>query len=242
MFTGIIQAVAEIEYVEDHDAIRTFTIQFPPGFCDDLRVGASVSVDGVCLTATKLLSPDRVAFDVILQSLRVTTLSDCEAGFRVNVERAAKDGAEIGGHPISGHIDFAAVVHSVASLEGNKVLRVTIPEEFRRYLFPKGYVAINGASLTLAEVDRDHGWFEVWLIPETRRMTVFEDKVAGDYLNIEIERQTQVVVDTIRDSVRETLGRLQPVVEALLLDRGVVLEDLLQPGVLAITDHARQRR
>jgi riboflavin synthase len=239
MFTGIIQAVAEIERVEDHDAIRTFIIRFPSGFCDGLQVGGSVSVDGVCLTATELLSSERASFDVILQSLRITTLNDCTPGARVNVERAAKDGAEIGGHPISGHVDFAAEIRSVATLEGNKVLRVAIPWEFIRYLFPKGYVAINGASLTLAEVDRAEGWFEVWLIPETRRMTVFDGKQAGDWLNIEIERQTQIVVDTIRESVRETLGRLQPAVEALFLEKGVNLEELLRPSVVAITSQGR---
>jgi riboflavin synthase len=234
MFTGIIQAVAEIESIDDHDAIRTFTIEFPPRFCEGLFVGASVSVDGVCLTVTKIISPTRASFDVILQSLRVTTLSNCCSGQIVNVERAARDGAEIGGHPISGHVDFSAEIRSIATLEGNKVLRVAIPGEFRRYLFPKGYVAINGASLTLAEVNREDGWFEIWLIPETRRATVFDTKQAGDWVNIEIERNTQVVVDTIRDGVSEILGRLQPAVEALLLERGLRLEDLVQPSVLAI--------
>lgn len=99
MFTGIVQGIATIERVDDHDAIRTFTIRFPEDFCSGLQIGASVSVDGVCLTATELLSGTLASFDVILQSLNVTTLSDCGAGASVNVERAAKDGAEIGGQP-----------------------------------------------------------------------------------------------------------------------------------------------
>ncbi|MNX38280.1 Riboflavin synthase [compost metagenome] len=231
MFTGIVQGVARIAAIEDSQDLRSFTIDFPPGFCDGLVTGASVSVDGVCLTATKLLSPTSIAFDVILQSLNVSTLGDYAVGDFINAERAAKDGAEIGGHPLSGHIDFSAYVISIQASESNRVLRVGIPPEFRRYIFAKGYIAINGASLTVSEVNRTEGWFEVWLIPETRRMTVFEGKKVGDRLNIEIERGTQVVVDTVRESVNESLGKLQPILEALLREKGLTLEELVAPQV-----------
>ncbi|MBY0408869.1 MAG: riboflavin synthase, partial [Burkholderiaceae bacterium] len=106
------------------------------------------------------------------------------------------------------------------------------PEAFRRYIFAKGYIAIHGASLTVAEVNRQEGWFEVWMIPETRRATVFEHKKVGDALNIEIERSTQVVVDTVREAVHESLGRLQPVLEALLKEKGLSLDDFVSPPVL----------
>ena len=119
-----------------------------------------------------------------------------QEGDRANVERAARDGAEIGGHPLSGHVDFTSEVVMVKSSDTNRLMRFSIPEAFRKYVFAKGYIAINGASLTVSEVNRAEGWFEVWLIPETRRMTVFEDKQVGDHVNIEIERSTQVVVDT----------------------------------------------
>jgi riboflavin synthase len=98
-----------------------------------------------------------------------------------------------------------------------------------RYIFPKGYIAINGASLTVSATDTVAGWFEIWLIPETRRMTTFEQKTVGDWLNIEIERGTQVVVDAVRASVEETLGNLRPALEAFLAQRGAVLEDLIVP-------------
>ena len=110
MFTGIVQATATIAALEDRSGLRTFTLEFPPGFCQDLAVGASVSTDGVCLTVTEILSPTQAAFDVMLQSLNVTTLGSYQQGDRVNVERAAKDGAEIGGHPLSGHIDFTGTL------------------------------------------------------------------------------------------------------------------------------------
>lgn len=229
MFTGIVQATATIAAIHDRSGLRTFTLDFPPGFCHDLAIGASVSVDGVCLTVTELLGPTQAAFDVMLQSLNVTTLGSYVQGSRVNVERAAKDGAEIGGHPLSGHIDFTGTLAQRREFDNNLVWRVAVPEPFRRYVFAKGYIAIHGASLTVSEVNRAEGWFEVWLIPETRRATVFEDKQAGDLLNIEIERSTQVMVDTVREAVHESLGALQPVLEALLQEKGLSLDDFIRP-------------
>src|SRR5690606_30491613 len=92
VFTGIIQAVATIAALRDQDGLRTFTMEFPEGFCQDLAVGASVSHDGVCLTVTENLSPTSATFDVMQQSLAITTLGSYKAGAHVNVERAAKDG------------------------------------------------------------------------------------------------------------------------------------------------------
>lgn len=232
MFTGIVQATAGIAAIHDRAGLRTFTLEFPEGFCEDLAIGASVATDGVCLTVTELLSPTRANFDVMLQSLNVTTLGSYAEGDRVNVERAAKDGAEIGGHPLSGHVDFTGTLIGRRESDNNLAWRVAVPEPFRRYVFAKGYIAIHGASLTVAEVNRQEGWFEVWLIPETRRATVFEAKREGDRLNIEIERGTQVVVDTVREAVQESLGRLTPVLEALLKDKGLSLDDLVQPPSL----------
>lgn len=227
MFTGIVQGTGEIVSINDHDGLRTFEIEFPVGFCDAVEIGASISIDGVCLTVTKIISPTRLSFDVIYQSLKITTLGEYALGQHVNIERAAKDGAEIGGHPLSGHVDFFAMVESVSTLEGNKVIRFSVPSQFMRYIFAKGYIAVNGTSLTISDANRQDNWFEVWLIPETRRMTTFEEKKAGDRLNIEIERSTQVVVDTVRETVQETLGKLQPLLEELLKEKGKALDDYL---------------
>ena len=227
MFTGIVQATAAIAAIEDRAGLRTLTLAFPEGFCQDLAIGASVAVDGVCLTVTELASPTQARFDVMLQSLNLTTLGGYAVGARVNVERAARDGAEIGGHPLSGHIDCTAQLVQVREFDNNLVWRLALPEAQRRYIFAKGYVAIHGASLTVAEVDRAAGWLEVWLIPETRRATVFEAKRVGDWLNVEIERGTQVVVDTVREAVHESLGRLQPLLQELLAQKGQSLDDYL---------------
>ena len=223
MFTGIVQGVATVAAITDRPGLRSFTLQFPPGFCAGLEIGASVACDGVCLTVTALSGPEQADFDVMQQSLALTTLGDLKAGSRINVERAAKDGAEIGGHPLSGHIDFTATVAAIRRPENNHVIRIQVPEPWMRYVFAKGYIAINGASLTVAEADRKAGWFEVWLIPETLRMTTFGDKDVGARLNIEIERQTQVFVDTVREAVEERLGPLLPALEKLLAQQGLEL-------------------
>jgi riboflavin synthase len=228
MFTGIVQSIAKIADVTDKNGIRTFIIDFNEGFCTDLEVGASVAVDGVCLTVTELVSDVRVKFDVMLQSLLITTLSEYEKDTSVNVERAARDGAEIGGHPLSGHVDFKVSIININQIEDNYCIRLGLSNEWKRYVFPKGYIALNGASLTISQVNKQDEWFEVWLIPETRRMTVFEAKKEGDHINVEIERGTQVIVDTVRDTLQETLGPLLPLFEKLLLEQGVDIDSLGQ--------------
>ena len=216
MFTGIVQGLAMVAAITERTGLRTFTLAFPAGFCQGLEIGASVSCDGVCLTVTGLHADDRADFDVMQQTLSLTTLATLQIGSRINVERAARDGAEIGGHPLSGHVDFKATLAHVRQPENNHVLRIQVPEPWMRYIFAKGYIAINGASLTVAEVNKQAGWFEVWLIPETLRMTTFGEKSLDAELNIEIERSTQVMVDTVRDAVAEKLGPLMPALEKLL--------------------------
>jgi riboflavin synthase len=235
MFTGIVQGIAAVAALADRPGLRSFTLRFAPAFGAGLAVGASVAVDGVCLTVTALEGEHAARFDVMRQSLALTTLAALREGSRVNVERAAKDGAEIGGHPLSGHVDFTATLAGVRQPENNHVLRIAVPAPWMRYIFAKGYVAVNGASLTVAEAERRPGGageFDVWLIPETLRLTTFADKTVGDALNIEIERSTQVFVDTVRETLQERLGPLLPALEALLRERGASLEELAGPAKL----------
>jgi riboflavin synthase len=226
MFTGIVQGVASVAEITDLPGLRSFALALPPGFDSGLEIGASVACDGVCLTVTALPGAGRARFDVMQQSLALTSLGALAPGSRINVERAARDGAEIGGHPISGHVDCLGTLLQLRRPENNHVLRIAVPASHMRYVFAKGYIAINGASLTVAEADRRARWLEVWLIPETLRMTTFGDKREGDTLNIEIERGTQVVVDTVRDALDERLGPLLPALEALLAQQGGSVDEL----------------
>ena len=231
MFTGIVQAVARVAAIHERPGLRSLRLALPSEFASGLEIGASVACDGVCLTVTALHRDSdpgmtEADFDVMQQSLALTTLGSLAVGSRLNVERAARDGAEIGGHPLSGHVDALGTVLALREPENNRVLRIGVPATHRRYLFAKGYIAVNGASLTMAEVDRREGWFEVWLIPETLRMTTFIEKGLGSGLNLEIERGTQVVVDTVRDALDERLGPLLPALEALLRQQGHSLDEL----------------
>jgi riboflavin synthase len=221
MFTGIVQGTARIADLADRPGLRTFTLAFPAGFCHGLEVGASVACNGVCLTVTSVRPQQEQAdFDGLA------------VGDAINVERAAKDGAEIGGHPLSGHVDFQARLQSIRRPENNHVMRLAVPAPWMRYVFAKGYIAVDGASLTVAEAGRERdgsGWFEVWLIPETLRMTTFGNKREGDAFNIEIERQTQVFVDTVRAAIDERLGPLLPALEKVLAAQGLTVDALAVP-------------
>ena len=236
MFTGIVQGVASVRALADRPGLRSLTLQLPGGFTSDLVPGASVAVDGVCLTVTAVHPGEAADFDVMQQSLSLTTFGALVPGSQVNVERAARDGAEIGGHPLSGHVDFMARLAEVRQPPNNHVLRIEVPAPWMRYVFAKGYIAVNGASLTVAEARREpggSGWFEVWLIPETLRMTTFEAKRAGDALHVEIDRSTQVVVDTVREAIQERLGPLLPALEAFARERGIAVDAWGQRDALA---------
>lgn len=225
MFTGIVKGRAKVADIQRRQGLYSITLQFPEGFDDGIEIGASVAVDGVCLTVTTHTSGS-ASFDVMQESLARTTLINLETGSEVNVERAARDGAEIGGHPLSGHVDCVARIIHIETPENNVVMSFQLEAEWARYVFAKGYIAVNGCSLTVSNMDRQHGRFSVWFIPETLRATTFGGKQVGDLVNIEIERATQVTVDTIRGYLDERLGPLLPRLEALLAVEGASLDQL----------------
>jgi riboflavin synthase len=214
MFTGIVQGLGRIARIERLPGLVCFTITLPEGAERDLRIGASVAVDGVCLTVTSIEGRE-AKFDVMQESLNRTTLGELQQGHAVNIERAAREGAEIGGHPLSGHVDCVVRIADIATPENNRVLTLEVPQPWIRYVFTKGYIALNGASLTVAHVDKRASTFTVWLIPETLRMTTFGEKALGSRINMEIERGTQITVDTIREFLEERLGPLLPQLESL---------------------------
>lgn len=194
MFTGIVQGVATIESVDARPGLTTFTIDFPEGTVDGVTIGASVSIDGTCMTVTAQKGK-RLWFDAMQETLRLTTLGRLMPGSRVNFERAARIGDEIGGHLLSGHVHTTARVVGREQPENNCTLTFQVPEAWRKYLFAKGYIAVNGASLTIGDVE--DGRFNVHLIPETLRATTFADMQVGDEVNIEVDSQTQTIVDTL---------------------------------------------
>ena len=195
MYTGIVQRVMTIKSVEKKSGLNTLFIEFDEFLLTNLIIGASVAVDGVCLTVTRI-DNNIVSFDVMQETLNKTTLGLLNAGSRVNIERSAKQGDEIGGHILSGHIEGTADISKIIETENNYVLEFTCPKDWMKFIFPKGFIAINGASLTVVDTKPD-GWFYVSLIPETLRATTFKEKQVGDKVNIEIDHQTKVIVSTV---------------------------------------------
>ena len=194
MFTGIVQGRATVAEVIDRDGLRALWLDFPAGGLADIAVGASVAVDGVCLTVVDATG-DRARFDCIDETLALTTLGARVPGDAVNYERAASFGDEIGGHLLSGHIVGTAEIRSRTERDGNLELVLHIPPGHIKHVLPKGYVALDGISLTVGRVEGDT--FSVHLIPETRRVTTLDDKLPGHRVNLEVDAMTQAVVATV---------------------------------------------
>ncbi|PUB81299.1 MAG: riboflavin synthase [gamma proteobacterium symbiont of Ctena orbiculata] len=205
MFTGIVQGTAEVVDIKSKEAFRTYRIRLPPTALQGLKPGASVAHNGCCLTVTRI-EDDLVDFDLMQETLRVTNLGAVDIGDRVNFERAARFGDEIGGHAMSGHILCTAEVVNIERSENNYRVRFKLPPQWRHYIFTKGYIGIDGISLTIARVEGDQ--FDVNLIPETLQRTNIGTRKIGDHVNIEIDPQTQAIVDTVTNLLPDLLQRL----------------------------------
>lgn len=203
MYTGIVQAVAPVTQIIRHDGYTQFHIEFPERLIEGLQIGGSVSVEGVCLSATSITGCT-VTFDAMDATLERTNLSDLTVGDTVNLERSAKPNDENGGHAMAGHIATTATLVSIKSEMPGAHIRFSVPEEWAKYIFPRGFLAVNGASLTVAEAKDNI--FQINLIPETLRQTTFPRYKTGGRLNIEVDHQTMVMVDV----VERTLTRLLP--------------------------------
>ena len=193
MFTGIVAGTAKITRIIEKKEIRSFSIDLGP-YLENLTVGASVSIDGVCLTVVSI-NGDIVDFDVIDETLRRTTMSMKEEGDNVNIERSLKFGDELGGHILSGHIMTKARILEIEDKGEGMDIIIEIPDDVNPYIMEKGYIAIDGISLTIGPVSNNS--FELHIIPETLRVTTIGQKDVGEFVNLEIDSQTQSIVQTI---------------------------------------------
>lgn len=198
MFTGIVQGVAKVVAVRELDEFRVHIVEMPLSMRAGLEIGASVAHNGVCLTVTSI-EGDNVSFDLMRETLRLTNLGAIKPGQCVNIERAAHFGDEIGGHSMSGHIISMADVVAIEEAPNNRRLWFALPERLGRFVFEKGYIGVDGISLTIGDVRQTEAGaeFSVNLIPETLARTTLQDRAPGDQVNIEIDPQTQVIVETV---------------------------------------------
>lgn len=211
MFTGIVQGMAQVLESQTLGRNKRLKIQFPDASMKGQQFGASVAINGVCLTVVEI-DQDTVSFDVIDTTLLLTNIGSLTNGSIVNYERAARMGDEVGGHVMSGHIMTCVDVSDIQQQGESFHIRFSMDVsgltvvDARRYLFDKGYVGLNGASLTICDIGDD--WIEVSLIPETLKATTFGQLILGDKVNLEIDSHTQATVDTL---------------ERVLKQRGIIL-------------------
>ena len=201
MYSGITSGLFEVTSIEKKPGFMTYSVRFNAALLDKLKVGASVSIDGVCQTVVSIIDHD-VAFNAIQDTLDRTTLSQLQLGSKVSVERSLNYGDEVGGHEVAGHVIGRGTVHAVRSTENNWDLIIQCPPEWMKYIFTKGFIAVDGSSLTVDHAD-PKGFFTVHLIPETLRLTNFGHKRLGDSVNIELDHRTQTIVATVERVLAE---------------------------------------
>lgn len=201
MFTGIIQGKARIESIESKKDFRTHVIRMPQDLLENIKIGASIAHNGVCLTVTEI-NGDLLSFDLMQETLRITNLGDLQVGDEINIERAMKMSDEIGGHLLSGHVYSMAKIDEVIQTEYNYQIWFSLLQpHLIKYVLPKGYIAIDGISLTIGAVENSR--FCVNVIPETLHRTIIGAKQIDATVNIEIDTQTQAIVDTVERYLRE---------------------------------------
>ena len=185
MFTGLVQAVGavgEIARGED-SAVFRFDVQ---GFLDDVKLGDSIAVNGVCLTVVELAESFFTA-DVMVQTLKLSSLGSLDTGSLVNLELAAKVSDRLGGHIVQGHVDGVGTITAITPGEKWQRVDISIPAPLMKYLQPQGSITVDGTSLTVGELDDAANSIAVWLIPETLKKTNLHARKVGDVVNIEVD-------------------------------------------------------
>ena len=183
MFTGLVEEVGSVSALARKASGLELTVGCR-NVREGLRIGDSVAVDGVCLTATNIL-PTGFVTQVVAETLSRTTLGSFTPGRAVNLERALRAQDRLGGHIVQGHVDGIARVLEVLAQGQSKVMRLSVPEVARAYLVPKGSVAIDGVSLTIARLEDDV--MEIWLVPHTLANTTLGQKKPGEAVNLEVD-------------------------------------------------------
>ncbi len=195
MYSGITQGLYRVSQIKKKPGLIEYSVILSPALVQDLKIGASINIDGVCQSVTQIKGLE-VRFAAMAETLRLTTLNELFEGRLVSVERSLRYGDEMGGHEIAGHVWGTAEINQRQVQENNLTLRLKCPASWMKYILPKGFIAVDGSSLTVGMTD-PQGFFDIHLIPETLRVTNFGNKKLGDKVNIEVNHQTQVIVDTV---------------------------------------------
>ena len=193
MFSGIVQTVGKIESIKDKNHIKTIRIETHGDYLEDIAIGQSVSVDGVCLSLVKK-NKEYCEFEAVEETINRTTLGSYKQGTKVNLEKSLKFGDTVGGHFVSGHIHTKGRIVEVELIGESKNILVEIQEKWIKYLTEKGYISVNGASITIGKVSKNT--FYIHLIPETLKTANLDELIYDNYVNLEFDQTTIAIVDT----------------------------------------------
>jgi len=201
MFTGIVEEIGKVSAITKTRAGALLKVK-TKSICADAKLGDSVAINGVCLSVVEIKG-DILSFDVIQETLSNTSLGDLKINDPLNLERSLKPDSRMGGHFVTGHIDYKGKIESMIKGSEGIGVKIYLPEEFSNFVIKKGSVALDGISLTVAEVERKN--FTVYLIPHTLKVTTLGNKKKGDSLNIETDLLAKYIAKHIQKPTLESL-------------------------------------
>jgi riboflavin synthase len=201
VYSGITRGLFPVVALDVGDGVTCFSVELSDELTHGIEIGASIAIDGVCLTAVKLAG-HRVSFDAVAETVSRTTLGSLYEGRLVSVERSCRVGDELGGHDVFGHVIGTGEVVARKHEGAEFALTIGVPPAWMKYILHKGFIALDGSSLTVGDTHAD-GRFDVHLIPETLRVTNFANKNLGDRVNVELDPRTVAIVDTVERVLRE---------------------------------------
>lgn len=201
MYSGITHGLFEVTHVDKKPGLITYTVKLSSELTDNLKIGASIAIDGVCQSVVSFEN-NFVTFNAMQETLSKTTLDDLHINRKVCIERSLRCGDENGGHEVAGHVIGTATIAEIKPSENNLSMLIQCDKSWMKYIFPKGFIAVDGSSLTIGDVN-PNGTFAIHLIPETLRVTNFGSKKVGDRVNIELDHRTRTIVDTVEKMLAE---------------------------------------
>ena len=206
MYSGITRGLFPVSKVVKKHNMIDYTVTLNADIVKKLKIGSSVNIDGVCQSVSNINELE-ISFTAIDETLRLTTLSDLFEGRLVSVEPSLCFGDEVGGHLMAGHISGTAEIAKIEQNHDNLSLTLQCPAEWMKYILPKGFIGVDGSSLTIGQTQDNpanpHGQFTLHLIPETLHVTNFDRKQIGDRVNIELDQQTVAIVNTVELKVSD---------------------------------------
>lgn len=182
MFTGLVEECGKVLTLERLD--RQARLRVFSSFAGEVTIGDSIAVNGCCLTAVDLDS-ESISFDILTQTLEVTSLGHLEEGSAVNLERSLRLGDRLGGHFVQGHIDGTGMLENIRPSGQDHVLSIRVPDNLEALCIDKGSLAVDGISLTIAEIQSS--LVTVWIIPHTFAHTNLQTRRVGDRVNLEVD-------------------------------------------------------